>query len=396
MHRDADVAIVGAGPAGCAAAIRLGRVGYRVLLLDRAVFPRDKPCGDYCDPGAVAILAGLGSLPAVRGAGAAPIEGMRIVAQDGTSIRPRFPTGVGLLIRRLTLDAELVRTAVHAGVEMREQTRVLGAHCERDRITLQIDRPPGTVTAALAIVCDGMHSTLGQHLGLLAPIPPRRYTVGAYFSGLGGPPQGELHLGAGMYCGVARFGNGLANVCMALPRPSLRRRAADRAFADSLQAFPRLADELAPARLESRYRSSGPIGFRVNRMVADRLLLAGDAAAQIDPMTGQGIYFALRSGVLAAETAASALVTGDLTASQLAPYVSRRRAVFGSKLRAARALQFLALHRRLTPALIRRLRARPSLASQLIGATGDVWPSNWIFSLQHIWELLAGRDADGA
>lgn len=396
MPLDADVAIVGAGPSGCAAAITLGRRGYRVVLIDRATFPRDKPCGDYCDPGAVEALGELACLAPVLRAGASRIDGMRIVAQDGTAIHPHFPAGNGLLLRRLALDAELVHAASRAGVKIIDGTRVVDVLAGADRVTVQTDRRLPPLTAALAIVCDGMHTAIGRRLGLLAGIPAQRYTIGAYFSGLDGPPQGELHLGLDRYCGVARFGGGLANVCMALPRGALRHRPADHAFSEALRAFPRLADELSPARRESSYRSSGPIGFRTNRMVAGRVMLAGDAAAQVDPMTGQGIFFALRSGMLAAETAADTLASGAFTTAGLRAYTRRRRETFGPKLLAARVLQSLALRPRLTPWLIQRLRARPSLARDLIGVTGDVLPAEVITNPGYVLRLLAGRDAHGA
>lgn len=391
MHRDADVIIVGAGPSGCAAAITLARQGYRVLVIDRARFPRDKPCGDYCDPGAVVALDALGCLAPVRRAGASPIDGMRIVGQDGTAIHPRFPTGQGLLIRRLVLDAELVACAARAGAEVVDGTPVLDVTPTNELVSIRTDRR-GSLTAALVIVCDGMHSPIGRRLGLLADISPRRYTIGAYFSGVEGPPQGELHLGDGRYCGVARFGDGTANVCMALPREVLRRGSPDQVFGNALRAFPKLADELAGARRESPYRSAGPIGFRTNRAVAGRVLLAGDAAAQIDPMTGQGIFFALRSGMLAAETAAAWL--SDRTAlTRLTSYPHRRRALFAPKLRAARILQRLALRPRLTPWLLHRLDARPRLAGDLIGVTGDVLPASAMLNPGYVMQLLTGAGA---
>jgi geranylgeranyl reductase family protein len=390
MRRDTDVAIVGAGPSGCAAAITLGHLGYRVALIDRAAFPRDKPCGDYCDPGAVDTLGALGCLPAVLRAGASPIGGMRIVAQDGTAVHPPFPTGRGLLVRRMALDVELVRAAGRAGVDVIERTAVRDVHADGGSVRVETNH--SVLTAAIAIACDGMHSAIGRRHGLLRALPPRRYTVGAYFSGVEGSARGELHLGEDRYCGVAQFGGGLANVCMALPKTALRRRSAHRAFTEALRSFPELADRLSTARREGGYRTSGPIGFRSNRVVADRLILAGDASAQVDPMTGQGIFFALRSGMLAAETAAGALASGDATAGGLAGYVRRRRDAFGRTLRTARVLQALALRPHLTPWLMRRLRAHPSLARDLIGVTGDVLPARVILNPRYVLQLLVGRE----
>jgi len=392
MRRDTDVAIVGAGPSGCAAAITLRKAGLRAALIDRATFPRDKPCGDYCDPGAVAALDALGCLSAVLRAGASPIEGMRIVAQDGTAVHPAFPAGRGVLVRRTVLDTELVRAAGRAGAEVIEGTPVRDVSPGGGCVTVTMEGHPGVLTAAVAVICDGMHSSIGRRLGLLADIPARRYTVGAYYSGFDGPAQGELHLGGDRYCGIAGFGGGLANVCMALPKSALRHRSAHGAFTDALRSFPELVDRLSSARREGGYRTSGPIGFRTNRLVADHLLLAGDAAAQVDPMTGQGIFFALRSGVLAGETAAAALAAGETGTAGLMSYVRRRREAFGRKLRAAKLLQTVALRPSLTPWLIRRLRTRPSLARDLIGVTGDVLPPHAVLNPGYVLRLLVGHE----
>src|SRR5437870_7547379 len=82
MSFDADVIVVGAGPAGSTVAMLLAASSVRVRIVDRATFPRDKPCGDYCNPGAVGLLRDLGMLPAVLDAGAAVISAMRVYAQD--------------------------------------------------------------------------------------------------------------------------------------------------------------------------------------------------------------------------------------------------------------------------------------------------------------------------
>jgi menaquinone-9 beta-reductase len=88
----ADVVIVGAGPAGAAAAILLAERGAGVILLDRAEFPRPKICGEYLSPEAARVLDRLGVLKDVDAAGAQPLAGMRIVAPDGTALTGRYPT----------------------------------------------------------------------------------------------------------------------------------------------------------------------------------------------------------------------------------------------------------------------------------------------------------------
>lgn len=389
MNIDADVLIVGAGPAGSAAAIQLARRGFRVVLADRATFPRDKPCGDYCDPGAARMLAELGCLPDVLGAGGTVISTMRVVAQDGTEFTAPFPRGHGLLCRRMRLDAVLVAEAARAGAEIVERCQIDDARVLEDRVEIRSGR--GHVLAGrLLIAADGMRSMTARRLGLYSELSGGRYTVGAYLAVSTAGATGELHLGPGFYCGVARFTN-VANVCMALPRDALRRQSPQHAFGRALAQLPRLRDELAGARPISAFRCSGPVGFRASQVVADRVMLAGDAAMQIDPMTGQGIFFALWSGALAAEMAADAFTGGDFSARALAPYLRRRAGAFGRKRTVARILQHLAFRPHLTPHLISKLRARPDLAAQLVGVAGDVLAPGAILTPHYVWRLLVSH-----
>src|SRR3989449_3706267 len=218
MSLDADVIVVGAGPAGSTAAALLAAAGVQVLVVDRATFPRDKPCGDYCNPGAVRLLRDAGALPAVVDTGASAISGMCVYAQDGSRFEARFPVGHGLLIPRLRLDAALLGHAARAGAAICEGVAVDSVRSHPDAV--EVRTASGCRwRARLLIAADGMHSVIARRLGRLIVPATGRYTVGAYFSGLvQTAPGGELHLGPGLYGGVAHFGNGIANVCMALPR----------------------------------------------------------------------------------------------------------------------------------------------------------------------------------
>src|SRR5437867_10929922 len=97
MSVDADVIVVGAGAAGSTVATLLAAGGVQVRVLDRSRFPRDKPCADYCNPGAVGLLRYLGMLPAALNARAAAISAMRPYAQDGSRCEAPVPVGDGLL-----------------------------------------------------------------------------------------------------------------------------------------------------------------------------------------------------------------------------------------------------------------------------------------------------------
>lgn len=390
-----DVVVVGAGPAGSVTAAGLAARGYRTALLDRATFPRDKPCGDYCDPGSVRLLDALGVVPELAAQGAGFIDGMTVVAQDGTAFSAPFPTGRGMLLRRRRLDAVLAERAARSGADLLEGYRV-------DRVTID-----GRVAVAgcgrrtdlharLLVAADGMRSVVARRLGLLRTLPDGRYTVGAYFAGVPGAAAGELHLGAGLYGGIARFGDGTANVCLALPRERFRGHQVASAFAEAGRTLPRLQDAVCSWTRETPFRVTGPVGFASHPVLTTRTLLAGDAALQIEPITGQGIFFALQSGLLAAEEGAAALTHDEFSIGAMTGYARRRGRLLGGKLRLLKAVTALSLRAGVAPRLVRRLRRDAGLARMLLGATGDVLPPGSVFSIPYLIRLLVAVHAHDA
>src|SRR6516162_7787381 len=203
-----DIIVVGGGPAGSAAGAILARKGCRVLILDRARFPRDKPCGDYLNPECTAAMNRIGMLEPVRAA-AVPVSGMRIFAPDGTSAHTVFSSGTGYALSRRTLDHLLLSQAACAGAVVHEESRVVALSHQREAFTVSAEngRLPDRAhdySAPIVIGADGLRSTVARLAG--AGDPPRggRYTVGGYLEGLppidppcAGPPglPGEIHFG---------------------------------------------------------------------------------------------------------------------------------------------------------------------------------------------------------
>jgi len=226
-----------------------------------------------------------------------------------------------------------------------------------------------------------------------------RFTVGGYLSELapaapGGamPPPGELHLGRNRYCGAAYLPGGLANVTVALARRELRtwRGALEARYWDSLRAFPGLRGRLGRARLEGGLRVAGPLAYWRRRAVADGVVLAGDAAAFMDPMTGQGVYLALRSGELAAEAAIRSLDRGGPTARILAGYERERRRAFAEAFLLSRVLQFVASRPRAAARALRRMAERPDLGTRFIDAVGNVERAASLLRAEFVACLLGG------
>jgi flavin-dependent dehydrogenase len=369
-----DVVIVGAGPAGSATALLLARRDYRVVIVDRARFPRSKPCGEYLNPGAVAILDRLGLVPAVRAAGSS-LSGMYVAGADGTTVWAPFPAGQGLLITRDRLDHALLLEAACAGAQVIEGYRV-------DAVT------PGPapsvagrrgsrslrLAARLVVGADGLRSVVARRAGPLEMAAHAHYTVGAHFAGLQvSGPRGDLHLGRGFYAGAAHHGGGIGNVVVALPRAAFVRAGGDAeaAFAQACAALPALRAIMRGARRISKFASVGPLGYTHRQATGDGILLVGDAAATINPMTGEGIYLALHGAELAAAAADLALRGGRATRAALDGYERARTAAFRGIWTASRVLQWIIRHPRLVDPLFHRVARRPDLASALLGLVSD-------------------------
>jgi flavin-dependent dehydrogenase len=377
-----DALVVGAGPAGSVTALMLARAGMRVRLLDRARFPRPKLCGDTLNPGALALLAHLdrrGFAPELSQrirARALPLRGMTVSGPDGSSVTADYPDDVpGLAISRGELDALLLESAAAANADVLEGVRAVTPVIERGRVC-GIDvqgRSNETWRAAHVIVADGRGSRLAASLQLSQFAPaPRRWAFGAYFSGVSGVgSHGEMHLRRNGYIGVAPLPGGLTNVCVVRPLAHLATHRVDRraVILDAVRGDRWLARRFDAARQESELRILGPLAVDGRAAGCPGAVLAGDVAGFVDPMTGDGLRFAIGGGMLAAEAVLTEAATGRAAFAVLA--VARRRA-FGGKYRFNRALRLLTGSPRALTAATWLSDRWPLPAEVIIRTAGDV------------------------
>lgn len=347
--RPDDVVVVGGGPAGALAALVLARGGRRVRLFDRARFPRAKLCGDTLNPGALATLGAELDLAPLHVSGV-PLSGMRISGPGGVAVEGRYPRGVtGLSVTRRCLDAWLLEEAARAGVVVEDGALVRGpAVGSGEVIGVRVATPSGEVVhqARLVLGCDGRASVLARACGVArTPARPRRWAFGAYVHDLAGVDRslGEMHVREGGYLGIAPVAGGLANVCLVLSRE--RAAAAVAAPWEAIRrvvvADPTLAPRFAAARLAAAPVVIGPMAVDVTAAGVPGLLLAGDAAGFVDPMTGDGLRLAFDGALMAAAVAAEVL-DGQLSPqAALTSLDTRRRQHFSAKWRFNRSLRAL-------------------------------------------------------
>jgi flavin-dependent dehydrogenase len=383
-----DVVIVGAGPAGSVAATVLARAGARVRLVDRATFPREKLCGDTVNPGTLGILRRLRMSEPIESRGLR-VEGMLVTGEGGVTpvrIVGRYPDGLaGRAMTRSELDWLLVQEAMKAGATFEPGVAVRGAVTEHSGGTTTVrgvtiasrGAAGGDMFAPVTIGADGRRSTLAFGLGLARhPARPRRWAIGAYAEGVeagieGAGALGEMHIRRGRYIGVAPMGGGRTNVC--LVRPS---RAGDAELGEPMTVLrralaeePVLADRFRHAHFVSAPVVLGPLAVDPAGESIDGLLLAGDASGFVDPMTGDGLRFAVRGGELAAFAALEAIEHG--WSGVHARLRAARRREFASKWRFNRALRALVASPIAVRAAAAAAHLSPGLVRAIVARAGD-------------------------
>ncbi len=335
-----DVCVVGAGPAGSAAACRLAAEGIRTVLVDRDRFPRDKVCGDGIAPRAVRVLEDLGLDPETMFPGCFRIAGVRVTSPARRVLEVRLEgdpeVSPGYVIPRRIFDAALLEEARRRGVTLRDGlvVRRIREEGEGLRIGGVVDGRPVSFRARVVIGAWG-----GRGGRLTKVYPPAGHgdrflvvAVRAYYGGLSDLTSFmEIHFDPGLVPGygwVFPLGTDRANIGYGMRLDCLRRKGIPlrRLFSRFLVENPFVAGYLETGEADSPPRGAVIPLRRVGLpLYRGRVLLAGDAAGLADPLNGEGIGTAMRSGWLAAGTAAEFLQGGWRARGAFRRYAARCR-----------------------------------------------------------------------
>jgi len=294
-----DVVVVGGGPAGAAAALAAVGTGARVLVLDRADFPRDKVCGDAVAPEAFDVLAGLGMGVTALTEGYPPVPRLSLRSPGGAVVE-RAPARPAFVIPREVLDARLLAAALHAGAQFR---RHVVRRVEPGADGVVVD---GALEAGVLIGADGAESVVRRALGLGTNASGRlAVAIRGYAPAT---EEDALHLVTTAqrwpaYAWSFPIGDGRANVGYG----ELVSGGANRA--QLVEGLHRLLPGAEPGELRAHRL---PLSTGRPRQPDGRVLLAGDAAGLINPLTGEGIFYAVLSGSLAGAAATSGAGAGSV------------------------------------------------------------------------------------
>ena len=368
-----DAAVIGAGPGGATAAQRLGADGLSVALIDQAVFPRQKTCGDLVTRAGLMCLNRSGLANWTKKF--SPIQALKFLAPDGQIVDVKLMGTdediTGRIIPRLQLDYQLVQAAAAAGVRLMYDCRV--EHVDlSDPKKIHIHTTCGQVDADLIILADGSRAPVTRQLGLVKQ-DFDLWAVQQYLEGDSDPNGAiEFHFQLNVlpgYTWMIPMGTGQINIGAGTYTRRVRNKEID--LAAVLEQF-KAHHPISPARL-NRCKPISAIrahplrtDLKATQTHSDRLVVVGDAAGLVSPFTGEGIASAMVSGELAAFYVKNAFEKGDFSRAMLEPYSRELSRRYEPDKKTARFLRSALKYPSFLNLLFQRMNHIPSLG-QLFG-----------------------------
>ena len=353
-----DVLVVGAGPAGVAAALTARRSGLAVLLVDRAAFPRDKVCGCCLNQSALATLESLGALQTIQQLGAQAITRFALGAAGHVANIPIQP---GLAVSRSAMDAALIQLAISQGVQFMSRTVATDDQGVFALRGLDDDHPPIGVRPGVAVVADGLRGRTVAD----SPSAARRSRigVGAVLDSDTRFTPGVVYMATSSagYAGAVVLEDGRLDIAGAFVPEALRSfEHIGLAVNHTMQqaGLPALRDvDQMP------WRGTAALSRRRRQVWQSGVLFAGDAAGYVEPFTGEGMAWALGSGQAAAQLIGQA---GGRWSVALGRQWQRQYQQISNRQRTCRRLALLLKSRAITRVAVKLLTIQPSWARPIV------------------------------
>lgn len=391
-----DVLISGAGPSGTSCALSLEKTGLRVCLADKAVFPRDKICGDALSPDVINQLRLLSTekLSLTRAFGQTTkrtgTHGISFVSPGGhrldvpVSVSHRAADELaapGYIMARQHFDHFLLKQVEsQSNIHIRQGTEIQDVRRTGKGFTLQSGR--GELTTRMLVVAEGAQSRLARQLSEVK-VEHHHYCAGLrqYWEGVTFPttrPYIELHFLRDVlpgYFWIFPMPNGRANVGLGMLSSAVRKNKINlRSLIEKIiREHPGVAPRFAKARpLETPKGWGLPIGSKRRELSGDSFMLCGDAASLIDPFTGEGIGNAIRSGRVAADMIQSAFGSGDYSAKNMKSYDKEIYRRMGKELALSRRMQQMLRYPFLFDLVVKKASRNPALKSLITAMLTDL------------------------
>ncbi len=315
-----DVAVIGGGPAGSVCAAFCAASGLRAVLIEREKFPREKVCGDCLNPECWPILRRLGIDQRIRASPHGALDWVEFISVGDRHVRIDLPQGeeAEIAVKRSAFDSVLLKRAGKLGAEIREASTLTSIEKSDGAWKLTTTETATAFRARVLVAADGRNSTVARLLGLLPRFAKERVALQTHIplpAGFGN--RVVLQLLAGGYSGQAPVNDSELNLCLVGKPKSIR----------ALQAWATQYFNL-PSR--QSWRTITPLTRSSLPPARENVFFVGDAARVVEPFTGEGIFYAMRSGELAA-AAAKEMIHGN-AAEAVRVYAAQHAAIYRGRL----------------------------------------------------------------